>query len=328
MKKILILGGTQFIGRNLVERLLRIQQYDITLFNRQQTHADLFPDVNRIQGDRETDDISQIAGEKWDYVIDLSCYYPDSLNSVLEYLHDSLDKYILISTCSVYDNAHSHSVLRNEEAEILPCDIIQRTDRTSATYGNRKAECERILKQSGQHYIILRPALVYGAYDHTDRFYYWLYLVRQHETLLLPDHGERLFSMTYVQDLIDTILVALTLPIRNRIYNAITVPQASIRQIVDSASALLGTTIETINAEADFLKAHNISQWTDMPLWIDGDSFTYSNQRLKNDLKFEPTGLELSIKDTIEYYDGLGWPELHFGMSETTRQALLQKVKR
>ena len=68
--------------------------------------------------------------------------------------------------------------MRDETAPILNCTIDERTDRTPASYGNRKAECERILMNSTQDYIMLRPALVYGAYDHTDRFYYWLYQVQ------------------------------------------------------------------------------------------------------------------------------------------------------
>ena len=102
MNKILILGGTQFIGRNLVAQLLQEREYEITLFNRQQTQPNLFSGVKKIKGDRETEDIRQIAREHWDYVIDLSCYYPAALSSVLEQLQISPKRYIFISTCSVY----------------------------------------------------------------------------------------------------------------------------------------------------------------------------------------------------------------------------------
>ena len=77
--KILILGGTSFIGRNLVEQLIQQDQYQLTLFNRGQTNNHLFPNLNFIQGDRNTDDILQIGNQNWDYVIDVSCYFPDSL---------------------------------------------------------------------------------------------------------------------------------------------------------------------------------------------------------------------------------------------------------
>lgn len=282
MKKILILGGTQFIGRNLVERLQETTEYDITLFNRQQTQADLFPDINKIKGDREANDISQIANVRWDYVIDLSCYYPDSLTNVLQCLNGNVGKYIFISTCSVYGNESNQTVLRDERAEVLSCNANQRTDRTVNTYGNRKAECEGIIQNSGINHIILRPSLVYGKYDHTDRFYYWLHQVKNSDTLLLPDNGERTFSLTYVDDLVNTIIQALRTPAIHNVYNVITVPQGSIRQIVDCTKELFRKDFEAVNATADFLRQNDISQWTDMPLWIDGDHFTYDNQKLRD----------------------------------------------
>ena len=129
MKKVLILGGTQFIGRNLVERLLEMDNFDITLFNRQETQVDLFPEVKKIKGDRETNDINQIAKESWNFVIDLSCYYPNWLKNTLTCLSDNLEKYILISTCSVYDNKSNQSPLKNEQTKIQTCTLRQQTDK-------------------------------------------------------------------------------------------------------------------------------------------------------------------------------------------------------
>lgn len=83
MKKLLILGGTQFIGRNLVERLQKEDDFELTLFNRQMTGAELFQDVQKIKGDRSTDDIQQIAGKDWDFIIDLSCYFPEDMKGGL-----------------------------------------------------------------------------------------------------------------------------------------------------------------------------------------------------------------------------------------------------
>ncbi len=325
MKSILLLGGTQFIGRNLVERLLETDQYELTLFNRQLTQSNLFPRVHKIKGNRETDDVKQIANKHWDYVIDLSCYYPDSLSRVLSYINN-VDNYILISTCSVYDNENIHVQLRDESSKILSCNARQRVDRSTTSYGNRKAECERILQSSGLNHTILRPSLVYGAYDHTDRFYYWLYQVKYSNPLLLPDNGNRQFSLTYVNDLVDTIVRALTLNAQNKIYNVISLSLASILKIVDCASELLHKDVRKVNAKASFLKENNISQWTDMPLWIDGDYFTYSNQKLKADFGFESTTLKDSVKNTIEYYNKLGWKEPDYGMTEKTRQALIKKT--
>lgn len=326
MKKILILGGTQFIGRTLVEQLQKLDTYDITLFNRQKTQSDLFPDVRKIKGDRETDDVRQIENEAWDYVIDVSCYYPDSLVNVLNSIKSKLKKYILVSTCSVYDDTDNHVDMRDETAPILNCTDDQRTDRTPASYGNRKAECERILMNFIEDYIMLRPALVYGAYDHTDRFYYWLYQVQHNQTLLLPDNGERVFSITYVNDLVNAIIASIETPFTG-IYNMMTTPKTSIKQIVEHAEKLLNKSTNKINVTPDFLYRNNIKQWTDMPLWEDGDHFTYSTQKLKKDLNSKLTDFKKSIESTISYYNSLGWKVPKYGITEQVRQELMSKIE-
>lgn len=325
MEKILILGGTQFIGRTLVEQLQKLYKYDITLFNRQQTQADLFPNLNKIKGDRETNDIRQIENQDWDYVIDVSCYYPDALDRVLASLKGTLKKYILISTCSVYDNEQNQSILRDETAQILSCTVDERTDRTNASYGNRKAECERILKRSTREYLLLRPSLVYGAYDHTDRLYYWLYQVKHHQKLLLPDFGERIFSITYVHDLVQTIIRGIETSTTG-VYNVITATKTSIKQIVDIAAKYMNTSFETVNATPKFLAQHNINQWADMPLWLNSDYHTYNHAALKNDVQIQLTDFEKSIQETISYYDSCNWHEPTYGISETTRLTLLEKL--
>ncbi|MGH1384818.1 NAD-dependent epimerase/dehydratase family protein [Kordia sp.] len=325
MEKILILGGTQFIGRTLVEQLQKLNKYDITLFNRQKTQADLFPDVKKIKGDRETNDVSQIKNEDWDYVIDVSCYYPDSLVNVLDSLKGSLKKYILVSTCSVYDEVNDQTPMRAETGKVLNCTNEERTDRTNASYGNRKAECERILVNSNHKYTIFRPSLVYGPYDHTDRLYYWLYQVQTNKTLLLPDFGEKLFSITYVHDLVNAIINALKSDVSG-IYNVTTALETSIKEIVEYAEKLLDKTAKTKNAAPSFLNENNVEQWTDMPLWLDGDYFSYDNQQLKNDFDFQLTNYEESLKNTIAYYETLNWHKPIYGMSEKTKIGLLEKL--
>jgi 2'-hydroxyisoflavone reductase len=325
-KRILILGGTQFIGRNLVNRLIEHDDFDITLFNRQITQAHLFPDLNKIKGDRETSDTKLITNVDWDYIIDLSCFYPESLENILNCVTGNLNKYILLSSCSAYNNENTKSILKDESAETLPCDSNQRIDTTPATYGNRKAECERILQKSGVNHVILRPALVYGKYDHTDRFYYWLHQVKKSDELLLPNAGENKLSITYVDDLVETILQSLEIT-SNQIFNVVSVPEASIGDIVNSTRLVLEEKSKTlINASTKFLNANNISQWADMPLWIDGDYFTFSNEKLKQELGIKPINLMDSINEIIPFYDDLGWSSPKYGMDNNQKTELIERA--
>jgi 2'-hydroxyisoflavone reductase len=167
---------------------------------------------------------------------------------------------------------------------------------------------------------------VYGPFDHTDRFYYWLYQVKFQNALLLPDEGKRLFSITYVSDLVQAVLRSLEIEAHNQVYNVISVPQVSIKQIVDSAGKHLHRKPKILNAPAAFLHKNGVDQWTGMPLWIDGDHYTYDGLKLPGDFNLHYTDFEQSVKETIAYYDQLGWPEPQYGMAENQRQELIQKL--
>ncbi len=159
MKQLLVIGGTNFIGRNLLQSLTKLEEYEVTLFNRGITNADVFPDLKRLKGDRNTDEVAIIGQQKWDYIIDLSGYLPHSLERILKVVNQDLKRYIFVSTCSVYDNEKEQSILRKEDTPIMDCTAEQAAESSMYVhYGNKKAACERLLQTSGFDHIILRPA--------------------------------------------------------------------------------------------------------------------------------------------------------------------------
>ncbi|MCF8425170.1 MAG: NAD-dependent epimerase/dehydratase family protein [Bacteroidia bacterium] len=328
MLKILILGGTNFIGRHLVESLTSQDNFEITLFNRGITNPELYPKIKKIIGDRNTSDINQIFQEKWDYIIDLSCYFPKSLSDIVSHLDKSVQRYIFISTCSVYNNEINQTICRDENAPTLNCSDEEGIDTSNATYGNRKAECERILKKSGLRYSILRPSLIYGPFDSTDRFYYWLYQIKCEKTLLIPNQGTNKFSVTYVKDLVQAILKLVTLNLGSETYNIISFPQLSISELVKTASNLLEKKAKTQNVDSIFLHENNISQWIDIPLWLDCDYYTYDNKKLLTDLKMQTTEFRESVSNTIDYYESLAWYEPKYGMEDKLKNELIEKLRK
>lgn len=321
--KVLILGGTSFIGRNLVERLINLGEHDLTLFNRGKTAVDLFPEIDLIKGDRRTSDIQKIKGD-WDVVVDVSCYFPADLESALEQLEPDKTKYIFISTCSVYE-PELEARLRPEDSQLRTCTKEEETQNSPETYGGRKVACEQVLGRSQFKHAILRPSLVYGQYDPTDRLYYWLHQVKNHTQLLLPDNGERVFSITYVQDLINATIKLINTNISG-IFTAVSETQTSIGEIVRIAAEQLDKSPSHVTADVSFLNSNEIGQWFDMPLWIDGDHFTYSNAKLKSELGIETTSMENGIRETIAYFDSLDWPTPTYGISEERRLELLAEL--
>lgn len=319
--------AASFIGRNLVERIVADGHYAVTLFNRGATNPELFAELPRITGDRNTADVAQLADGNWDYVIDLSCFFPDSLEQVLQHIGE-VHRYVLLSSCSAYNNDDYRSELKDESAPLLPCDANQRADTSGRTCGHRKAECERVLAASGLDHVILRPALVYGPFDPTDRFYYWAWQVRHAGELLLPDGGINRFSMTYVDDLVNVMLQSLELTDHRNIYNMISRPQISIEKIVACIGSLLNKTPTSFAAPAEFLRLHNVSQWLDMPLWIDGNHFTYTNTKLLDDFALSLHELRPAVEKTLRWFASREWPEPGYGMPESRRQELLTDLRK
>ena len=204
--KILLIGGTQFVGRHLVEGA-RAAGHELTLFHRGQTNPDLFPEVEHILGDRATD-LDRLAGRHWDRVVDLCGYLPRIVSLSASALRLSADHYTFISSISVYRDL-DQSVEPLDEM----CPVITLPDPTvevitGDTYGGLKALCETAARQSFDHtrVLIVRPGLIVGPYDHTDRFTYWCVRGADGGRMAVPGSPERHFPVIDVRDIIPWLL--------------------------------------------------------------------------------------------------------------------------
>ena len=323
MKKVLILGGTQFIGRSVVERLLELQQYEITLFNRQRTQADLFSGCHKIKGDRYTDDILQLTNQYWDFVIDVSCYYPAKLDEFIDQMEGRIGRYIFISTVSVYqlDEASQDQLITENNTAILDCTEAQKTDTTVSSYGERKAECERVLlKYTWLDKIILRPCIVYGKHDHTDRFYYWLWKIRQQQRFVIPKCEHEKITLTYISDLVNIVVRSMDIKEHSIFYNTSTHEPYSLKEILLKMDA----NMQAIEIEVPTLLEKGITPGMSAPLWFNL-SLKVSNEKLKQDFNIEFIPFEQSIEETKVYYQQLQWPKPKAGFDPAIEQELLQE---
>lgn len=325
MDKILILGGSHFIGRNLIEKLLEINTYDITLFNRQKTSPDLFPDLKKIKGDRETDDINKVTDINWDFIIDLSCYFPDTLNDFITKLKGKVGRYIFISTISVYDHEqNSNAEILTENFKTLNCSKEEIKDNLSETYGKRKAECERVLIQTEWlEKIILRPSIIYGKYDTTDRLYYWLDRIKQRNPFIVPNCKSKKVTLTYVTDLVNIIIKSLKIQNHSTTYNASTHQPFTLSEMVDKISNAKSSKIEMTNEQ---LLENKIKPEEDIPLWFNLQ-LAISNYKLLRDFEISLTSFDQSIIDTAKYYAHLNWPFCNAGFDYYKEKMLISKFK-
>ena len=312
-KKLLILGGTMFTGRMLVEKLLANNQHEVTLFNRGKSNTGIFPSVKQINGNRETDDVLQVANQHWDCVIDFSGYYPLTFEKLLASLNGKVGRYIFISTLSVFDIGKFNGQKIAEEDETLLCSDEQKVSKLPDAYGEKKAEMERLLaSQKNMEVIILRPSFIYGQYDWTDRFYYWLYRAKFCDKVLLPPNDFPL-SLTYVADLANGILNAIDAPYQGQLYNTISSNGVTLHQVVETAAGLLNRQIELVSSTDAILEKHEAGYsdfplYVPMPLQIDGSKWLHHFSTI-------PVTFTDTVKQTLLYCNTVNWALPKAGMS-------------
>jgi 2'-hydroxyisoflavone reductase len=326
MKKILILGGTVFVGRSLTERLVALGKYDVTLFNRGKSNKGLFEDVNQIHGDRETADIEKIYNRHWDCIIDFSGYYPVTFEKLLHAIKGNVGRYIFISTVSVFDVAKHTGQLITEQFATQACSDAQKVSRLMDAYGEKKAEMERLLlQQQGLDKIIFRPSFIYGKFDYTERFYYWLYRVEKCARFLLPEDGTpKKLSLTNADDLTEALLLAIETGKHSTVYNAISTPSISIKELLGVAAQAYGKTPEIITVNSKQLEkiAVPVSQF---PLMMPVD-FTAGDTLWKSDFPFVRTDLASTLLEMRDYKAASGLPKPVVGLDVAKEQELIENI--
>src|SRR3954465_12228970 len=176
--RILVLGGTQFLGRHVVDAALE-HGHELTLFNRGQTRPELFPDVEKLRGDRDGD-LAALAGRDFDAVVDTSGYVPRIVEQTIDALGD-VGHYTLVSSISVYADVSTPPTESSPLAE-----LEQPTEEWREAYGELKADCEDVVRERFPAAFVVRPGLIVGPWDPTGRFTYWPQRFAQGGRVLAP----------------------------------------------------------------------------------------------------------------------------------------------
>lgn len=328
--KLLILGGTKFLGHHLVDAAVAAQ-HEVTLFNRGKTNPTLFPNIETILGDREHD-IEKLSGREWDAVIDVAGYVPRIVRLAAQKLARAVKKYVFISSVSVYQDFkkagmdESYPVGKLEDASV--------EEITGETYGPLKALCEKVVQEMyGDRALIIRPGLIVGPYDPTDRFTYWPMRVKRGGDMIAPDKPQTPIQIIDVRDLAEFI-IKLIENHASGVYNA-TGPDRELMmgEFLDTCKRVSENVVTFHWASTEFLQEHEVQPWSDMPVWIPdteedaGFSRVDISKAVNAGLKFRP--LEDTIRDTI------GWAEMRSddhewraGLNPTQEQILLTLLKR
>jgi 2'-hydroxyisoflavone reductase len=199
--QILILGGTQFIGRHIVEAMLDAG-HTVSILTRGQTPDELPASVERLRGDRDAPDagLTALADRSWDACIDISGYTPRQVRPSAERLRDRVGRYVFISAVSVYGDPKERPVY--ETHSLLPPAAENVSEIDADTYGPLKVTCEAIVQETyGERGALLRPQTVVGPYDPSGRYPYWLKRVIRGGEILAPGDGSDHVQVIDARDL-------------------------------------------------------------------------------------------------------------------------------
>ena len=263
--KLLILGGTVFLGRALVDTALA-RRHTVTLFNRGQHHAELYPEVEKLRGDRDGD-LGALRGRRWDAVIDTCGYVPRVVRASAELLADAVDHYTFISSISVYPHFKRRGLDESAEVGVLADPAVETID--GDTYGPLKALCEQAAEQVLPGRVLnIRPGLIVGPHDYSDRFTYWVQRVSQGGEVLAPGRPERHMQFIDVRDLAECTL-RMVEGRRTGIYNA-TGPDQPLPMgtLLDVCRDVSQSDARFTWVDEAFLAEHEVGAWIELPLWI------------------------------------------------------------
>jgi len=264
--KILVLGGTAFLGRTIVESALA-GGHELTLFNRGQRNPELFPDVEQIHGDRLTD-LSLLHGRNWDAVVDTSGYVPRAVDLSSSFLKDATDQYLFISTVSVFKDMAVAG--QNEEAELATLEDPTVEEVTGETYGGLKVLCEEVIhKAFDKRALIVRPGLIVGPNDYTDRFTYWPVRMSRGGDVLVPDVKDQPVQIIDVRDISAWCVDLLERQVTGT-FNA-TGPQNPYTLEEMLRTCAERTESNLIWVDKEFVIKNEVKPWAELPLLLDLD---------------------------------------------------------
>lgn len=301
--KILFLGGTGFLGPHTV-RAAMANGHEVTLFNRGRTNADLFPELEKIQGDRNAD-LDKLKGRDWDCVIDTSAYYPRQVRDAAGILKDRVGQYIMISTISVYASYPTPGMDETSPVGTIEDETIEQV--TGATYGPLKALCEEAAEaQMPGRATNIRPGLIVGPGDTTDRFTYWPARVARGGEILAPGDGSNYIQHMDVRDLGAWIIHCAERRIVG-VYNADSaMRERTIKGLLDACKTASNSDAKFVYVPLAFLTEQGIRPWQDMPCYAPAEGAfaafgqVSSAKALANGLK--PRPMLDTVRDTLEWW--------------------------
>jgi 2'-hydroxyisoflavone reductase len=321
--KILIIGGTGFLGRHVADWAMA-RGHELWLFNRGKTAPGLFPQATTVFGDRGTDlarlASGNLAGVTWDAVIDTNARQPRAMTALLGVLAGRARHVTFVSSISAYHDLSAPRVDETSPTAVLAPD--QWDDTSLDTYGARKAACEGELAKHWQgSWLVVRPGLIVGPHDLTDRYTYWPVRLARGGDVVAPGKPTDRVRFVDVRDLADWIVRAVEASLTGH-YNVVgPAPLYTVGEMIADVQAAVGRPGTHVHwVDAEFLASQGVSGWTDLPVWYPGFGDLVCDKAVATGLKWTPP--QATARDTLAWFIGEG-RALTAGLAPAREAALL-----
>ena len=294
--KLLLLGGPRFLGRAVVDAALA-DGHELTFFNRGRTNPELYPQVERLVGDR-AEGLELLAERTWDAVVDTCGYLPGVVRASADALADS-GLYCFVSSISVFRDFRQ---VNDEDGPIAELGDLPADEVTNESYGALKALCEGEARDVfGDRALAVRPGLIVGPHDPTGRFTYWPHRVARGGEVLAPAPPEAPTQVIDVRDL-GAWIVDLCARRVGGTYNA-THPGVTRVELLDTCRTVAASDAEITWVDPAFLVEHEVGPWLELPLWLTDPDAEYADRvdvsrALEAGLTFRP--LEDTVRGALE----------------------------
>ncbi|KZE79099.1 hypothetical protein AV654_16585 [Paenibacillus elgii] len=262
--KLLILGGTVFLGYHLAQSAMR-SGHEVTLFTRGITNPEVLPEAEKLRGDRDGN-LSALKGRRWDAVVDTSAYVPRIVKQSAERLAYCVEHYTFVSSISVYRDFSKPGVHEGDPVGELDDPA---SENVRKHYGELKALCERQLEElMPGRALNVRSGLIVGPQDPTDRFAYWPIRIRKGGRVLAPGHPEARLQFIDVRDLSDWIIRMAEAKTAGT-FNAVGPAEPlAMRRLLEACARVTGSDPELVWVGDEFLHSRGASPWDEIPLWF------------------------------------------------------------
>lgn len=311
--KILIVGGTLFLGRHLVDAA-RARGHEVSTFSRGRHISGARPDVESLKGDRNAD-VSALAGRRWDAAIDTCGYVPGAVNRILDILARGIGHYTFVSSVSAYaefppeGTDEGSPVARITAEEVREAEEMTTGARATARsygemYGGLKALCEQTAEERMPGRVLtVRPGLIVGPYDYTDRLTYWVRRVSEGGRVLAPGRPERRVRVIDARDLAAWIIRMVEGEGTGRFNATGAEDNLSFGRMLDICRAASGSDARFAWIDETYLLDRRVQPWNELPLWIpranNGIFEVRNDKAVAAGLTFRP--LDSTVSDTLEW---------------------------